>query len=159
MFVDDDGFVRAPAELVYRRLTHVEAWPSWWPGIEVRRLPAELGPDAGPRAEPDDEPGECWAIELRGAPLRRVRLAARSHGWRHERGFSLALRGDVEGRAEFWLEPAHGGTVVHHVLIGRTDLARPLDVYRDYRRALRRGLWGLKDQLHLEVRTSVGLEP
>jgi uncharacterized protein YndB with AHSA1/START domain len=155
LFVDDDGFVRAPAELVYRRLTHVGAWPRWWPGIEVRALPPELGPDAGP----DDGPDECWAFELRGAPLRRVRFAGRLHDWRHERGFSLALRGDVEGHAEFWLEPAHGGTVVHHLLIGRTDLARPLDVYRDYRRALRRGLWGLKDQLQLEVRTSAGLEP
>jgi hypothetical protein len=155
LHVDDDGFVRAPADLVYRRLTNVASWPTWWPGIAVRPLPPELAPDAGP----GDSPDECWALELRGAPLRRVRMAARLHSWRHEAGFSLALRGDVEGHAEFWLEPGFGGTVVHHLLIGRTDLRHPLRVYRDYRRALRRGFWGLKDLLHLEARTSVGLEP
>jgi hypothetical protein len=154
LHVDDDGFVRAPADLVYRRLTNVAAWPTWWSGIAVRSLPPELAPDADRGATPD----ECWALELRGAPLRRVRLAARLHSWRHERGFSLALRGDVEGHAEFWLEPGFGGTVVHHLLIGRTDLRHPLRVYKDYRRALRRGLWGLKDLLHLEARTSAGLE-
>jgi hypothetical protein len=155
LHVDDDGFVRAPVELVYRRLTDVAGWPAWWPGTVVRPLPPEPAPDAGP-GNPTDE---CWAVELRGAPLRRVRVAARLHGWRHELGFSLALRGDVEGHAEFWLEPDYGGTVVHHLLIGRTELVHPLRVYKDYRRALRRGLWGLKDLLQLEVRTSVGLEP
>jgi hypothetical protein len=155
LHVDDDGFVRAPVDLVYRRLTDVAGWPAWWPGTVVRPLPAEPAPDAGP-GNPTDE---CWAVELRGAPLRRVRVAARLHGWRHELGFSLALRGDVEGHAEFWLEPDYGGTVVHHLLIGRTELVHPLRVYKDYRRALRRGLWGLKDLLQLEVRTSVGLEP
>jgi hypothetical protein len=154
LHVDDDGFVRAPVELVYRRLTHVAAWPTWWPGIVVRPLPPEAGPHAS-----TDAPDECWAFELRGAPLRRVRLTARLHSWRHERGFSLALRGDVEGHAEFWLEPGYGGTVVHHLLIARTDLAHPVRVYRDYRRALRRGLWGLKDVLHVESRTSAGLLP
>lgn len=155
LHVDDDGFVRAPAELVYRRLTHVAAWPTWWSGTVVRPLAPERAPDAAPGADPD----ECWAIELRGAPLRRVRVAARLHGWRHEQGFAMALRGDVEGHAEFWLEPGFGGTVVHHLLIGRTELAHPLRVYRDYRRAVRRGLWGCKDLLQLEARTSAGLVP
>jgi hypothetical protein len=155
LHVDDDGFVRAPVGLVYRRLTHVAAWPTWWPGLTVRPLPPERGPDAAPT----DEPDECWGLELRGAPLRRLRLAARLHRWRHEQGFSLALRGDIDGHAEFWLEPGYGGTVVHHLLIARTELAHPLRVYRDYRRAVRRGLWGLKDVLHVEARTSAGLVP
>jgi hypothetical protein len=155
LHVDDDGFVRAPADLVYRRLTHVAAWPTWWSGLRVRPLPPEPDPEAAPGAPLD----ERWALELRGAPLRRVRVAARLHGWRHERGFSLALSGDVEGHAEFWLEPDFGGTVVHHLLIGRTAQPHPLRVYRDYRRALRRGLWGLKDLLHVEARTSAGLTP
>jgi hypothetical protein len=155
LHVDDDGFVRAPVGLVYRRITDVAAWPTWWTGTVVR----ELAPEPGPDVDPDAAPDECWAIEFRGAPLRRVRVAARLHTWRHEQGFSLALRGDVEGHAEFWLEPGYGGTVVHHLLIGRTALSHPLRVYKDYRRSLRRGLWGLKDLLHLEVRTAAGLEP
>jgi hypothetical protein len=152
LHVDDDGFVRAPVGLVYRRLTDVAAWPTWWPGIEVWRR-------EDPPALPGDDPSEAWGLELRGAPLRHVRLHARVHGWRHEHGFSLSLTGDLDGRAEFWLEPGYGGTVVHHLLIATTALRSPLRVHRDYRRALRRGLWGLKDQLHLEARTSAGLVP
>jgi len=146
LHVDDDGFVRAPVDLVYRRLTHVAAWPTWWDGLRVRPLPPE-GDD------------EVWALELRGAPLRRLRLAARLHDWRHEAGFSLDLRGDIVGHAEFWLDPDHGGTVVHHLLVARTDVPKPLVVLRDYRRAVRRGLWGLKDTLQVEARTSAGLLP
>jgi hypothetical protein len=149
LHVDDDGFVRAPAPLVYRRLTHVASWPSWWRGVTTAPLP--------PAA---DAPGdERWLLELRGAPLRRLRLAARLHGWRHEHGFALALSGDVDGHAEFWLEPGWGGTVVHHLLVARTAHPKPLQVHRDYRRSLRRGLWGLKDLLHLEARTTAGLAP
>jgi hypothetical protein len=155
LHVDDDGFVRAPTPLVYRRLTDVARWPTWWHGMQVRPLP----PEHAPGADPGDPPDQCWAFDLRGAPLRRLRMAARLHSWRHEQGFSLALRGDVEGHAEFWLEPGHGGTVVHHLLIARTAHPRPLQVYRDYRRVLRAGLWGIKDLLHLEARTLAGLEP
>lgn len=146
LYVDDAGFVRAPAPLVYRRLTHVAAWPEWWPGARVRRADRT-------------EAGETWGVELRGARGRRLRYELRPHGWRHEHGFLLALRGDVAGSAEFWLEPTHGGTVVHHLLVATTDLPRPVRVLTDHRRAVRRGLWGLKDTVQLEARTSIGLAP
>lgn len=155
LHVDDDGFVRAPAALVYRRLSDVAGWPDWWARARVRPMPPERGPDAAP-GDPADE---VWALDLPVAPLRRLRLAARLHGWRHEQGFVLALRGDVEGRAEFWLEPASGGTVVHHLLNADVPAERLRTLHRDYRRAMRRGLWGLKDRLHLEARTSAGLQP
>jgi hypothetical protein len=144
LFADDAGFVRAPVALVYRRLTHMGAWPSWWDGVRVRALP-------------DVDGDEVWAIEFRGARARRVRVAARCHGWRFNGGFTQTLRGDLEGRSEFWLEPTHGGTVVHHVLVATSPVARPTSVLADHRRAVRRGLWGLKEALELEVRTAVGL--
>ena len=147
LHVDDAGFVRAPAPLVYRRLTHIGGWPDWWPGVRVRT--------AGPPMS--DEP--VWSIELAGGRGRRLRYEVRPHGWRHEQGFLLTLEGDLVGGAEFWLEPTHGGTVVHHLLGARTTLPRPLRVLADHRRAVRRGLWGLKDALQLEARTSIGLAP
>jgi len=152
LHVDDDGFVRAPAGLVYRRLSHVAAWPEWWAGARVRPMPHAPAPGADPT-------DEVWALDLPVAPLRRLRLAARLHGWRHEQGFVLALSGAVDGRAEFWLEPTAGGTVVHHLLNADVPADRFRAVHRDYRRAVRRGLWGLKDRLHLEARTSAGLQP
>ena len=146
LHVDDAGFVRAPAWLVYRRLTDVGGWPTWWPGARVRSLPARAG-------------DEAWLVELRGAPLRRLRVAARPHGWRHEQGFSLALTGDLAGGAEFWLEPGYGGTVVHHLLVAESPRRDERALLRDHRVALRRGLWGLKDLLQLEARTSGSLTP
>lgn len=146
LFADDAGFVRAPVALVYRRLTHVAAWPTWWDGVRVRAS----APVAG---------DEVWAIEFRGARWRRVRVAARCHGWRFNGGFTQSLRGDLDGRGEFWLEPTHGGTIVHHVLVASSRHPRPATVLADHRRAVRRGLWGLKAALELEVRTAVGLPP
>lgn len=147
LHVDDAGFVRAPAPLVYRRLTHIGAWPEWWRGCRVRAAAPSSGGDA------------VWSIELTGGRGRRLRHEARAHGWRHERGFLLALDGDLVGSAEFWLEPTHGGTVVHHLLMARTHVPRPARVLADHRLAIRRGLWDLKDVLQLEARTSIGLMP
>lgn len=153
--VDDDGFVRAPAPLVYRRLTDVRSWPTWWPGIEVHERAPERAAGHAVSAAPD----EVVALELVGAPGRRVRLTARLHRWRLDTGFALDLRGDIEGHAEFWLEPGWGGTVVHHLVIATTTHPKPLAVLADHRRAVRRGLWALKDLLELEVRTGAGLLP
>jgi hypothetical protein len=140
---------------VYRRLTHVLAWPTWWPGVEVAERPRERAP-----GRPADAPlDEVVACSWTGAPGRRVRFTARLHDWRLDAGFALDLRGDLQGAAEFWLEPGWGGTVVHHLVRAETTHPRPLEVHADYRRALRRGFWALKDLLQLEVRTGVGLLP
>lgn len=146
LHVDDDGFVRAPAPLVYRRLTDVAAWPTWWPGVRVASRPP-VGGD------------EVVALELHPATVRQVRLTARLHGWRHDQGFSLDLGGAIVGHAEFRLEPGWGGTVVHHLLIARSDHPRPAQLHADYRRVVRRGLWACKDALELEVRTGAGASP
>lgn len=146
LHADDAGFVRAPIELVYRRITHVARWPDWWPGTQVRSLPPEQG-------------DEVWAVTLRGRRGRAHRVAARCHSWRFHAGFSLALTGDLDGRAELWLAREGGGTVVHALLDAEARVRRPLRLLEDHRRAVRRGLWGLKETLEIEARTSAGLQP
>lgn len=143
--VDDDAFVRAPAALVYRKLTNIGAWPQWWHGC---------------RMQPLGVPGatERWSLELRTSGLAAVRLAMTPHSYRHDAGFRMDLSGDLDGFAEFWLVPRSGGTVVHHVMLAE-PAGRPLTTLRRYRTAVRRGLWALKDELHVEVRTAVGLTP
>lgn len=146
LHVDDAGFVRAPQPLVYRRLTAIDAWPSWWAGLELQPRPP-VGPDP------------VWAVRVATTRRRRLHLLLRPHGWRHDAGFRLELRGDVVGQAEFWLEATGGGTLVHHLATFRTELPAPLRVLSDYRRALRRGLWGIKDRVQVEARSSAGLLP
>jgi hypothetical protein len=145
LHVDDDVFVRAPAPLVYRRLTNVGGWPAWWRGLSLRAL--------------DDPDGaEVWALDVRRDPIRGLRLELRPHGWRHEHGFKVALAGDLAGDGEFWLERVAGGTVVHH-LLSATAARAPVRTLTTYRAVLRRGLWGFKDRIQTEVRTAVGLVP
>jgi hypothetical protein len=144
LHVDDAAFVRAPAPLVYRRLVDLDAWPAF--GLARRVRPA-----------PPVDGAPVWLVETTGAVGRRQRWSLRVHRWRPDRGLKAEVEGDLCGRFEFWLEATHGGTVVHHVLSATTPLARPDRVLRDHRRAVRRGLWGLKDTLHLEARTSAGL--
>lgn len=145
LHVDDDAFVRAPAELVYRRLGDLAGWPTWWRGVRVQPMA-----DAAGR--------ETWAVEMARSRWHGLRVAVRPHTWRHDTGFTLALTGDVDGEAEFWLEPLEGGTVVHHLMTGRpAGRARP--TLATYRTVVRRGLWGCKDALQTEVRTAMGLAP
>ena len=143
LHVDDDGFVRAPAPLVYRRLTDVGAYDGWWPGLSVTRLE---GPD------------EAWRFRMRHG-LTRLDFEAVPGKWRLDTGFVLTLSGNLEGRAEFWLERIADGTTVHHLLVARTDRRAPLRLLRAYRRVLRRGLWAFKDRLQSEVRAEAGLQP
>lgn len=144
--IDDATFVRAPIALVYRRITDVGAWPAWWTGLRVRSQPPVAG-------------NERWALSLAIGPACILRSGMTCERWRHEAGLQVRLDGDVEGRAEFWLEPLARGTVVHHVASATTGLWWPRHVGAGYRRAVRRGLWGFKDLLHLEMRTSLGVLP
>ncbi len=146
LYADDAAFVRAPEALLYRRLTHIAAWPGWWPRLDV--APAVGGPG-----------DERWTVSLHAGWGRQLRLVLRPHGYRHDLGFTLGLAGDLVGRSEFWLEPTHGGTVVHHLLVARTPQPRPITVLRAFRGAVRRGLWGLKDAVQIEARTAAGLTP
>lgn len=153
LYVDDDGFVRAADALVYERLTDIDSWNAWWPG--VRAVPLD-GDDAPQDGTSDD--GETWDMRWRHGAT-ELRFEATAHGWRHEAGFKLRLAGDVTGEAEFWLEPGYGGTVVHHILVGATNRRRPVRVLRAYRRVLRKGLWAFKDRVQSEVRRELGLRP
>lgn len=144
LHLDDDGFIRAPVALVYRRLTNIAAWPEWWPGMDVRPM---TGPDSGER----------WALELRRG-IWALRIGARPHTYRHDVGFKLALDGDVSGTAEFWLEDLPAGTVVHH-LLSATAARAPVRTLTTYRTVVRRGLWAFKDRMQTEVRTAIGLPP
>jgi hypothetical protein len=131
LHVDDDGFVRAPAEDCYRVLKHVGAWDTWWPRTRVR----ELG-------------GDRFAVAV--SRTRPLRIEVAAHTWRHDQGFRLTLTGDLTGAAEWWLEPGWGGTVVHHLATFAAD-RRSAPTFRRYRRWLRSGLWGMKDHLQAEV--------
>lgn len=135
LHVDDDGFVRAPAPLVYRRLTDIGSYREWWPGLQVERL---------------ERSDEAWRFRMRHG-MTRLRFEGVPGAWRLDTGFVLSLTGDLEGRAEFWLERVGGGTTVHHLLVARTARRRPVRVLRTYRRVLRRGLWACKDLLQAEV--------
>lgn len=140
--VDDDGFVRAPRGLVYRRLTDVAAWPGFWPGCAVS---AVAGAD------------ETHRVRLRGPGLqRRLTIEVTAHTWRHDEGFRLDVTGDVTGSAEFWLQEGWGGTVVHHLASLEAAGPRPRAAAIAYRSCLRRGLWGLKDDLQAQVLARLG---
>ncbi|HEX9766532.1 MAG TPA: hypothetical protein VGA36_07190 [Nitriliruptorales bacterium] len=138
LHVDDDGFVRAPVGLVYRRLTDIGAWSSWWPAVRTSAIPGGE---------------EAWQVAF---GRRGPRCQAIPGTWRHDQGFRLALTGDLEGTLEFWLEEGHGGTVVHVILQADSAARRPLRVLARFRRSARRGLWALKDMLQAEVRQAIG---
>ncbi|MFP4635865.1 MAG: SRPBCC family protein [Nitriliruptoraceae bacterium] len=148
-YLDDAGFVRAPASLVHRRLADLADWPDWWPGCRIHALPSPAG-------APTDE---RFAVELAAGALRRLRLSLRPHSWRPDAGFHLEAGGDIVGAVEFWLDPGYGGTVVHHLAAIAASSVCAERIVAAYRQAVRRGLWGLKDALQLEVRTSAGLTP
>lgn len=128
--LDDAGFVRAPAPDCYRTLTHLTAWSSWWPGVRTRALPGD----------------DNVRVTVGRWPA-RLRLDCSAHGWRHDEGFHLDVAGDLVGSAEFWLEPGWGGTVVHHL----ATLDGPARATARYRRWIRHGLWGVKDQVQAAV--------
>lgn len=141
--------VRAPAGLVYRTLTDVDAWSTWWPGCRTRRSAA---------AEPGATPGAADVHDLvlrgrggRGLTMLRGRLKV--HGWRHDEGVRAVLRAGGVVQLEWWLAAAPGGTVVHLLV----DAAGP----RSGRavRSFGDGLQALKDQLELAVAVADGRVP
>lgn len=127
LHVDDDGYVRGDAADCYRTLTDVAGWPQWWPGTRVDGLRGN----------------DRFRVRIGRWP-RVLGLEVRAHAWRHERGFRLAVSGDLEGEVEFWLEPGWDGTVVHHLATLRGG---GRGTARRYRRWVRRGLWGVKDRV------------
>ncbi len=146
LYAEDRAFIRAPEALLYRRLTHIAAWPGFWPRLTVAPAPTPSGE-------------ERWLVTVGAGWGRELRLVLRPHGYRHDLGFTLGLAGDLVGRGEFWLEPTHGGTVVHHLLVVRSPLLRPHRALEHLRRGVRAGLWGCKDAVQIEVRTAGGLVP
>lgn len=171
LHVDDDGFVRAPAGLVYPVLTAVDAWGTWWPG--VTSTPAD---GDGRHALRLRRPGPLpWTLQdavvdlAGGAPTvglaarraaLRLDLVATGGAWRHDEGFVLELGGDLVGRAEFWLEAVAGGTVIHHLLWATpADGIAAVPALTTYRRALRAGLLACKDRVQSDVRTRLGMQP
>lgn len=177
--LDDDTFIRGTPEQVYRRLANPSSYATWWPGFRMLRAApmgetweAEAIASGAPRpGEPEGRPPvpgqavfECvLRPRLRPhprLPWRRLRLTARPYRFRPGKGVFLELRGDVEGTAEWWLEPGWDGVVVHH--LARCRVARRHyrpRVAADYRLGLRQGMWGLKDAVQSEVRELAGLAP
>lgn len=151
--INDAGFVRAPVDLVYRRITDVPTWSTWWPGLRTRRLPPGSDPGHGqPSAD-----RERWGVEIRPGPASVIRFGLAVVRRRPGVGMDFVVEGDLHGRGEFWMEAMAGGTVVHHLMTATTSLRWPIHLQRRYRRSVRRALWGLKDTLQSEMRTSMGV--
>jgi uncharacterized protein YndB with AHSA1/START domain len=172
LYVDDDAFVRAPPRLVWARLVDPSVYGSWWPDFRLEseapvgaswlaEADAEGGADGHGIVGRPREPGEArFDFTLRAGRLRRrLRLTARPYRFRTDKGLYLALTGDLEGTVEWWLEPGYGGTVVHHVARLDVTRRRRRAVAEAYRGAVRRGHWGLKDDVQSEVRERLGLAP
>lgn len=150
--IDDAGHVGAPVWLVWRRLTDIAAWPSWWVGSSVcmHADVAMLDLQVAGRGRRSQQ----WWWPLPGG-VRTLRIAATPHDWDHEHALNMTLGGDVTGEVEWWLEQTPSGTLVHHV--GTVASGAQADGPATWRAAVRRGLWGLADALALEVRDAVGL--
>lgn len=139
--LDEDAAAHAaaPSAVVYRLLTDIDAWGTWWPDLRVM-----------PAGEPD-------AHDLRvGRGSRAVRVRVEAHGWRHDVGVRLRLSGDLEGEAEWWLDPLPHGVVVHLRTAAR---ARSRRAARTWRRAARQGLTASTDRAELAVRLALGRTP
>lgn len=156
--IDDAGHVAAPPWLAWRRLTDLDAWPTWWQGMSVATVPARPGAGSQSSARVFLEvvvPGRDRRRWTLPGGHRRLRIAATPHGWRHEHSFRLGLAGDVVGEVEWWLESTATGTMVHHVATLAPGLVATGP--QRWRAAVRRGLWDLADALAVEVRNAVGM--
>ena len=64
---------------------------------------------------------------------------------RGAKGVRWRVRGEVEGRAEVWLEASGGGTIVHHFVHGQ--VGGPRRWMQAHRRRWKHGLNEIKDRL------------
>lgn len=131
----DELYIEAPPEAIQRALAALSDDASWWPG-------ARTGGEYG-RVRVDAPVGRRFA---------RVRFQAGIGPMREWEGFTWFLdRGELHGRAEWWLESFKAGTIVHYYLdVERGDAGRRRrmsSAVRRHRWAVRRGLNGLKDRL------------
>lgn len=144
----DVYLVRAPLGIVYRTLTDVDGWPSWWPGCATSSRDVRSTDAAALN-------GDQHAVKLRSG-RRRLQLEVTAHGWRHDAGFVLDVAGDAELQGEWWLAPDPAGVLIHHVVRGRGG--RMLGA-GPYRRAVGDGMQALKDRLELTVAVATGRVP
>jgi uncharacterized protein YndB with AHSA1/START domain len=90
----DQGFVATPPGPVFRVLTDVPSYPSWWPGTEVRSLEGR------------------FRVRLPGGPM----VPAVTGGHREGVGLTIRLDPPYSGTLEWYLEPFEEGTVVSSIL-------------------------------------------
>lgn len=132
---NDDTFIEAPPDVVFDALTSLGRGASWWQDAAASATAGRLAVRA---------PG---FHRLGG----RVSFEARIEQVRPGEGLVWSLdRGELHGRAEWWLEPFKAGTIVHYLLDvhpGDAGRRRRLSSrVRRHRLALRRGVNALKDR-------------
>ena len=132
----DEFFIDAPPARVQEELLDAARIRAWWPGA---------------RATSDD-----GLLTVRAPSFRRfaspVAFEARLDGVRPGEGFTWWLeRGELKGRAEWWLESFKDGTIVHYYIdVERGDRGRARRMstaVRRHRWAVRMGVNALKDLL------------
>lgn len=135
----DELYVEARPEAIYQAL--LDPGSGWWPGARAGISEGRVQVSA---------PGFHRLA-------RRVAFEARVDKLRPGEGITWWLeRGELRGRAEWWLEPFKDGTIVHYYLDvepgERGRIRRWSSRVRRHRWAVRRGLNALKDGLEAAAR-------
>jgi hypothetical protein len=127
----DETWIAAPRERVAAAVADAANWRRWWPDLDL--AVAELRGLKGVRWRVADRATPV-ADRLRGAPRRTA------------------------GTMEVWLEPYHGGVLLHYFLRLDDSDRRPRGprarqrVVRMHRRRAKRVFWALQDDLEGEPR-------
>ena len=128
----DELFIDAPPAEVYRALVTLGKDTSWWPGAQ------------------SSSAGKEFTLRAPASRLARVSFTATVDGVRPDEGLTWWLiKGEIKGRAEWWLEAFKEGTIVHYYLDvepGEGWRRMPSRIRR-HRWAVRRGVNALKDEL------------